>query len=418
MNALHIALKDIQIFVKERGNLINAFLVPLIFILVVSTMTSGAATEDEEDAGLLTLPVVNLDADSEVSQAFVEALNAGGAVQVELYDQDEALTLLDNMEIGWVLTIPANSGQDIAAAHPVTLELLNHPNADETITQSLLSAINGVAQEMSLQAYLIAALQQTGDMQAAASPEQQAFTPERNVAQAQSQFERARSAPLVVVEQTRPQALDEVDEEAFNWVQHNVPGYTIIVVFWMAATTALSIYNEKKVGSFRRLLAAPISKATLLAGKMLPNFVVALVQIVVIFAASMLLLPLLGLERLTLGNDPLALVLVSLLLALCSTCLGILIIALLRTEGQIGTLAGLGVWIMGALGGCLVPLYVLGFAGLDAVSRVLPHYWALQAYRDLITRGRGLADVTTELLALLVFSAIFFTVGVWRFEFD
>jgi ABC-2 type transport system permease protein len=417
MNALHIALKDVQIFIRERGNLINAFLLPLIFIIVISVTASGGGTE-EEDVGLYTLPVVNLDAGGEASQAFVEALNVGGAVQVELYDQDEALTLLDNAGILWVLTIPANFGQDTAAARPVTLELLNHPNAPERITRSLLSAINGVAQEMSLQAYLIAALQQTGDMQAAASPEQQAFTPERNVAQAQSQFERARSAPLVVVEQTRPQALDEVEDEEFSWVQHNVPGYTIVVVFWMAAATALSIYNEKKVGSFRRLLAAPLSKATLLAGKMLPNFIVALVQIVVIFAASMLLLPLLGLERLTLGNDPLALVLVSLALALCSTCLGILIAALFRTEGQIGTLANIGVWIMGALGGCLIPLYVLGFAGLDAVSKVLPHYWALQAYRDLISRGRVLADVTTDLLALLVFCAIFFTVGVWRFEFD
>jgi ABC-2 type transport system permease protein len=415
MSALHIALKDIQIFIKERGNLNNAFLVPLIFILVLSMTGSGTGTEDEEDVGLITLPVVNLDPGGENSQALIEALNAGGAVQVELYDQDEALTLLDNGEILWVLTIPASFGQDTAAARPVTLELLNHPNAPERITKSLLSAINGVAQEMSLQAYLIAALQQTGDMQAAASPEQQAFTPERNVAQAQSQFERARSAPLVVVEQTQPQAMVE---EEFSWAQFSVPGYTTVVVFLMAAVTAASVYNEKKVGSFRRLLAAPMSKATLLAGKMLPNFIIGLLQIVVIFAASMLLLPLLGLERLTLGNDPLALILVSLALALCSTCLGILFAALFRTEGQLATLGGIGMWIMGALAGCLFPTFLLGSAGLDAVSKAFPHYWALQAYLDLITRGRGLADVTTELLALLVFSAIFFAVGVWRFEFD
>jgi ABC-2 type transport system permease protein len=125
----------------------------------------------------------------------------------------------------------------------------------------------------------------------------------------------------------------------------------------------------------------------------------------------------LGLNRLTLGNDPLALILVSLLLALCSTGLGILIAALARTEGQIGGLSALLLWTMGAVGGCLFPPFLLGGL-LDTVGRVVPLYWAIQAYQDLIVRGRGLSDVTTEMLALLVFTVIFFGVGLWRFEFD
>jgi ABC-2 type transport system permease protein len=98
-----------------------------------------------------------------------------------------------------------------------------------------------------------------------------------------------------------------------------VPGYTVLFVFLTAQATASSIYREKKEGSFRRLMAAPVHKAAMLVGKMLPNFVTGLIQIAVIFAISIFVLPLMGLERLTLGNDPLALVLVSLLLALCST---------------------------------------------------------------------------------------------------
>jgi len=42
----------------------------------------------------------------------------------------------------------------------------------------------------------------------------------------------------------------------------------------------------------------------------------------------------------------------------------------------------------------------------------------VQAYQDLIVRGRVLSDITTELLALLLFTAIFFAIGLWRFEFD
>jgi ABC-2 type transport system permease protein len=417
MTALHIALKDIQIFLKDRGNVIYLFLVPMVFILVISLAIPDWGGDQAGEP--ITLPVVNLDPGGQNVQAFIDGLNAGGGVQVELYDQAEADARLKEWTISYILTIPANFSEDIAAGRPVTLLLVNHPNADDTITTSLLRAVNGVAQEMSLQAQLIAALGQMGDMQAVASSELQAFTPERNLAQAKSQFERSRTAPLVVVEQTKPQELDEAVERP-NGVQQNVPGYTIIFVFTVAQATALSIYNEKKVGSFRRLLAAPMSKATLLAGKLIPNYIIGLIQIVVIFGTSVLIFPLLGLERLTLGSDPLALALVSLLLPLCSAGLGILFAAIARTEGQIGGVGTLLLWGMGALGGCLIPLFALEnlLGPMVVITRAVPHSWAIKAYQDLMVRGRVLSDITTELLALLVFAVVFFTIGVWRFDFD
>lgn len=413
MNILHVAIKDLQILFKDRGEILQMFLIPLAFIFAISMAVPPIETTGEP----ATLPVVNLDSGGEASQALIDGLNADGKVQVELHEQSEAQALLEDRQIYNLLTIPAGFGQDTAIGRPVTLQLLNHPNADDTTTQLLLRVINGVAQVSSLQAELIAGLNQMGDMQAAGSAESQAFTPERNVAQAKSQFERSKTAPLVVVEKTQPQALVEAIKNP-SWVQQNIPGYTIIMVFGLAVTTAMSIYNEKKVGSFRRLLASPISKAALLAGKMLPNFIMALILIAVIFAVSILLMPLVGLERVTLGNDPLAFVVVSLAVALCSTSFGVLLAAITRTEGQISAMGSIGVWLLGFLGGCLLPPFVLEFLGLGAISKAVPHYWAITAYQDLMARGRGLADVTTQLLALLAFSAVFFAIGVWRFKFD
>ena len=414
MNALNIALKDFQIFLKDRGAVINLFLLPMVFILVLSTAMQGLIGGGEDS--LITLPVVNLDPDGEAAQALIDALNEAGGIKVRLYDQAEAQALLEDLEIERVLTIPPNFTVDVAAGRPVTLRLVSHPDASETTTESVLRVVNGVGRGMSLQTQLIASFEQMGDMLGTSPSEFQVFTTERIVAQAQSQFERSRTAPLVAVEQTRPENLGERVTEP-NAVQQNVPGYTIIFVFITAQATAFSIYTEKKQGSFRRLLAAPMSKAALLAGKMIPNFVTGLIQIVVIFGASVFVLPMIGLDRLTLGDDLLALVLVSLLVALCSTSLGILIAAVARTEGQIGGLGTLALWTMGAVGGCLFPPFLLGGL-LDTVGKVVPHYWAIQAYQDLIVRGRGLADVTTEMLALLAFTGVFFAIGLWRFEFD
>ncbi|UCC62435.1 MAG: ABC transporter permease [Anaerolineae bacterium] len=111
-------------------------------------------------------------------------------------------------------------------------------------------------------------------------------------------------------------------------------------------------------------------------------------------------------------------VLVSLLLALFSTSFGVLIAAITRIEGQISTMGNVGIWLLGFLGGCLLPPFVLELMDLSTISKAVPHHWAIRAYQDLMARVRGLADVTTQLLALLAFSAIFFAIGVWRFEFE
>ncbi len=377
MNALVIALKDIQIFVKERGNVIYMFLLPMVFILVLSTAMQGYMEEDE--ASLITLPLVNLDPGGEIAAALVEALNEAGGIQVEPYDQAEARALLQDAEIERVLTIPANLTRDVSAGQPVALRLVSHPDANETQTNSVLQVVEGVAQ-------------------------------------AQGQIEGPQNAPSVLIEQTLPQGMGEEVQEP-NAAQQNVPGYTILFVFLTAQTTATSIYVEKKEGTFRRLLAAPIGKAALLTGKMIPNFVTALIQVVVIVGVSMLVLPRLGLDPLSLGDEPLALALVSLLLALCSTGLGILIAAIARTEGQISGLGSLVLWTAGAVGGCLFPPFLLSGA-IGTVGKLVPHYWALRAYQDLIVRGRGLADVGAEMLALLGFSLLFLAIGMWRFEFE
>ncbi len=150
---------------------------------------------------------------------------------------------------------------------------------------------------------------------------------------------------------------------------------------------------------------------------MIPNFIMGLVQIAVIFAVSVFILPAMGMDRLTLGEDPLALVVVSLAIAFCSTGMGIFIAAIARTEGQIGGVAAMLLWTMGAVGGCLFPPFLLGGI-LDIVGKVAPHYWAVRAYQDLLVRGRVLTDVLPEIQALLVFGVVFFAIGLWRFEFE
>jgi ABC-2 type transport system permease protein len=160
-----------------------------------------------------------------------------------------------------------------------------------------------------------------------------------------------------------------------------------------------------------------MSKGDLLLGKMLPNFLIVLLQMAIIFAVSLVLLPLLGLDPPEMGNSLLGLIVVTIMVALCSTSLGILIAALARTQSQVGGISSLVLWLAGLFGGAFIPGFLLsGF--LDTIGKVVPHYWALQAYNNLMIRGQGLVDILPELGILAGFTVVFFVIGLLRFRFD
>ena len=418
MQALSIAWKDMQIFFKDRGAVIQLFLLPLLFIVVFSGALAaiGSIGEDTPIPSATRIPLAVVDLDGgEAAQALLDGLDAAGGVRVKRYEQDKALALLDENKVARVLTIPASFTTDLVDNRQVTLRLVNHPDADAKETEAVQLVIEGVALDMSLQGQILASLQQMGDMQANAPQEyQEAFSAERLQAQARGQFERAQT--LVELVRTFPEQQGE-REEMPDAAQLAVPGFSIMFVFLTAQMTARSIYDEKKVGSFRRLLAAPMSKASLLAGKMLPNLITGLIQIGVIFAFGTIGMRLLGMTPVTLGDAPLVVALVAVLVALCSSGLGTLIAAIARTENQIGALSAVVLWVMGVLGGSFVPLFFLeNFIG--PLPKIVPHYWANRAFNDLMIRGLGLADVILEMGVLLGFTGLFFVVGLWKLDFD
>lgn len=419
MAALSIAYKDLLILVKNRGVVIQLFLLPILFAAIFSGALGSLGGGGEKDTRI-PLAVVNLDS-GEAANRFISSLEAAGGVRVESYDQVQAQAALDEGTIMRFLTIPSGFSANLEANQPSTIQIINHKDARAQETEAVRLVVEGVAQAMTLESQILFSLQQMGEMQASAPAEfQQAFSTERMQDQARSQFQAAGSQGLVTVTQRIPaQQAEEARqaEESPQMEDVTIPGFTVLFVFLTAQTTALSIYNEKKVGSFRRLLAAPISKATMLVGKMLPNLITGILQIVVIFAFGVWGMQALGLKPVSLGNDPGALTLTLLLLALCSTALGLVIAAVAHTEGQIGGLSNLVLWGMAFLGGCFMPLFLLE-RFLKQAPMVVPHYWAKRALENLMVRGLGLVDVSLELAVLGGFTLLFFAFGLWKFEFD
>jgi len=413
MNALSVAFKDLQMLLKDRGQIVLLFLVPIGFILAFSAAFAAGQQLEEE---VIVVPVVNLDPGSEMSVLLLKNLNADRGLQTEEYDQAQAEADLKDETIKMALTIPAGFSTDVQASTQTTLRLMYGPAASNSEVEAVRLVVDGVASDLSLETQLVDGLSQMGAMMGDAPPDVQAFTAEQIKVQAERQFERSKDTPLVALSAKWPDQITQGRDD-FEPSTFGVAGFAVMFAFLTAQVTASSIFDEKKEGTFRRLLAAPMGRWELLAGKMLPNFFLAILQVVVVVAASMVLLPLIGQEVPSLGNSPLGLILITILVALCSTSLGVLLAALCRTESQVGGVSTLFLWVAGMVGGAFIPAFVLGDF-LNAIGKMVPHYWALQAYNDLTIRGLGVADILPELGILAGFTAVFFAIGLLRFRFD
>jgi len=415
MKIISIAWKDIKVFFKEPGYLIYLIVLPLVFIQLFTALFS-ASVGSTDDTNQISLAVVNLDPNGAQADVLLKGLEKTGTIKLIPVTLEDAESDFRDTRIDRYLTIPANFSQKFEAGEKVAVTLTALDTQSMTI-QTLRMSTYGVVNNMLLENSILDSLKQFSEMQSSLPPDSLINDYETLTAQAKSQFASSNKRPLIDVRVEYPQT-EATEDQDFSMVQFAVPGFTVLFAFLVSQATARSIYDEKKNGSFRRLMAAPLSKLQLLAGKLLPNFLVVLFQILVIFLTSIILMPLMGMDRLSLGQSPLTLLAISASVALCSTSLGILIAAIAKTEAQIGGVSALFLWMMGFLGGTMVPLDVMNNNMLNSISKFVPHSHAVGAYKAVLSMGADFNAVLPALGILLGFSLLFFAIGLWRFDFD
>ncbi len=421
MKIWHFIKKDLAVFFRDRGALVWLFILPLVFISIfagLSSLTAGGSGEEEVKDNRVPLALVNLDAGGEQAAVLVEKLGAPDAFRLLLLEREEADARLNVYTIRRYLLIPAGFSADLAAGRPVALTLITHPDSDPETDRIVMTMVNGIALDLSLELQIIEGIRTMGEMQAANPASQTAFSAEKIIAQAKSQFEGSSKNPLISIAQVNPVKEGKEGLVTFDLGESILPGMSVLFVFLASMTMARSIYEERRDGSLRRLLAAPLRRSELMLGKMAPMLLLIIIQIIFIFFVGGLLLPLLGFGKLGIGNDPLALLLVSLAMAVCTVSLGVFLAGIARSEGQITGIGNAVLWVAGFLGGAIVPAFILQqISVLNVISRFIPHFWATSAYYDLLARGRGLADVLPNIGVLLLFSALFLFIGLRRFRY-
>ncbi len=194
--------------------------------------------------------------------------------------------------------------------------------------------------------------------------------------------------------------------------QVTVPGNALLFSFFIAVTVALGFVEERRVGTFRRLLASPVSRPRVLLAKLVPYFLVGLVQMAFLFGVGIV-----GFGMAVAGSA-LALCALTAASVFCAVSLGLFIASFGGTEKQVGGFASLAVLVMGLIGGAMYPRALMP-ESMQTLGLLVPHGWGLDGYYDVLVRaGTTVGDIAPHICAMCAFGAAFAVFGALRFRFE
>ena len=166
--------------------------------------------------------------------------------------------------------------------------------------------------------------------------------------------------------------------------QQLVPSFTVMFPFFLAMVVGWVFVTERRQGTLKRLRFAPVSRAQILAGKLLPVFVLSMGLAGFLLLAGRLIFQMSwGPEDWPLWQQIAYLLPVVVATSFASMGLALLVAAVARSEIQVALFGALPVLVMALVSGCILPREMMTESA-QSLSWFTPHGWALAAYRELL----------------------------------
>jgi ABC-2 type transport system permease protein len=389
--------KEILLLVRDWHALGLLFAMPLAFVLVMSL-----AMQDQFAARAGSkLSVLLLDQDgSDSSKALTAALQSSGAADVRVADvvSDEQLkAALRADRHAFAIAIAAGYGKALGNANASLADSVTLFVAPDTSKQT----------EMIFQGSLRETL--------ARERLNALFAPLALLARAQGgadiSFDTQSAQPNVEY-LYRANVANGQASQAPSAVQQSVPAWLVFGAFFIVIPLSNTLIRERQQGTARRLRTLPVSQGVLLAGKLAPYFAVNQVQVVLMLLVGVYLVPALGGQALQLNGSMWALALVGGAVSFAAIGYALLIASATRTTEQASLLGGAGNLILAAIGGIMVPKFVMPDA-MQQLTNASPMAWALEGFLDVLLRDGTVRDVANEALALIVFGIVMLALAWW-----
>ena len=372
--------KETLLLLRDRHALLLLFAMPAAFILVMSLVLQNAYALHQ--GASFSYYLLDQDASS-ASAALTQALAA--AEDFKRVPTSQAASLEDQVRqdrVQFLVTVPKGFSQGLLSPRPTAVQVFASPGIEPSVARLFDAELHRALARIYLQASMNALAARVPGLDAAAlAPDLDAV--DRLVAmQSLYTTDGRRQVP--------------------SSVQQNVPAWLLFAMFFIAVPLSTTWVQERQQGTYARLRSMGLPARTLLVGKLLPYLGINLLQVVLMLAVGVFLVPLLGGGHLVLGSSPAALALIALAVSFASVCYALLIANLVSSSEQATIFTGAANLLMAALGGIMVPRFLMP-PTMQALSAYSPMAWGLDGFLDVFLRQGGVGMAAPEALKLCLF---------------
>lgn len=379
---LHIARKDLSQRVRDRSVFIIGVIAPLALAFIFNIVFGGGFSDVGENI-TLDLGVVDEDA-GPISDAFIGVLDdieSDGLIALATYPNEaDARSAAEAGEVGAVFLLDDGLSDSVLAGSNASIEVVG--NVDAPTTTQIASSI---AEQFSLGV-------RRGTLAAVASLMTGLIQPSELEMVA---TEAGTTAPAISLDAAEA-ATRQLDASTYF-----VAGLSVFFLFFIAGLAVTSMLDERREGTLARLLAAPISPSSIVAGKSLTSVVIGLVAMVILIIASTFLM----------GADwgpPVGVALLVISVVLAVAAIMTMVGGTAHTAEQAGNLQSIVAVTLGMLGGTFVPITGDGF--LSQLALLTPNAWFLRGLGDMA--GGTAADALPATAVLLGMAVVTGVIGL------
>jgi len=360
---LVVAARVLRQLRRDKRTLALIVLQPLLIMGVFGYAFGGDVTGAR-------LAVANLDR-GDIGQKVVARLHANDTVAlVEVGTEDAARDALARGDVAMAIVIPTNYTSNFESPNPdnhtVALLRVYDDKTNPTVTAAQLAAV-GDAIRLALQ------------------------------------DETGRRATFAIEEHA------VYGQEEGDFLAFFVPGIAAFAIFQLGSLlTVVTIVKERTLGTLPRLMASPVRRWEVVLGYTGAFTLLSLVQ-----ATSIIALATLVFQVRMQGSVLLALG-VTTLVGIVALGFGVLVSGLARTEFQAVQAVFLVSFPNMFLAGIFSPIEAMP-PFVRPVTRFVPLSYAVDALRQTINHGRGLAAIAPDLLVLAAFALGFLLLATFSF---
>lgn len=198
--------------------------------------------------------------------------------------------------------------------------------------------------------------------------------------------------------------------EELDYQQHMVPGILVVLVTIIGTLlTSMNIVREKEIGTLEQLNATPLRRSEFIAGKLLPFWILALLELAfgLIVARLVFDIPMRGSLALLFGAGGIYLVV--------ALGVGLWISTVTETQQQAMFVTYFFLMINLFMSGLFTPIASMPGWG-RAAAELIPLKHFIEIARAVLVKGAGADALALPLLALVAMGLVVFTVSVRQYS--